>query len=50
MRPYPFGAGVDVFFVISGFVMLYSSEPLFGTSNAPIIFLRNRIARIVPLY
>jgi len=47
---YPFGAGVDVFFVISGFVMLYSSEPLFGTSNAPFIFLRNRIARIVPLY
>jgi peptidoglycan/LPS O-acetylase OafA/YrhL len=43
-------AGVDLFFVISGFVMVYSSESLFGRPNAPAAFLRRRIARIVPLY
>src|SRR5215469_6283623 len=26
------GAGVDLFFVISGFIMVYSSEPLFAAS------------------
>jgi exopolysaccharide production protein ExoZ len=43
-------AGVDLFFVISGFVMVYSSESLFGRSNASLTFLLRRIARIVPLY
>ena len=43
-------AGVDLFFVISGFVMVYSSESLFGQPNAPATFLLRRIARIVPLY
>jgi exopolysaccharide production protein ExoZ len=47
---YPLAAGVDLFFVISGFVMVYSSEYLFGSPGAPVTFLRNRIARIVPLY
>ena len=28
-------AGVDLFFVISGFVMVYSSESLFGRTDAP---------------
>jgi exopolysaccharide production protein ExoZ len=43
-------AGVDLFFVISGFVMVYSSESLFGRPNASLTFLSRRIARIVPLY
>jgi len=43
-------AGVDLFFVISGFVMVYSSEPLFGMPNAPATFFARRIIRIVPLY
>lgn len=43
-------AGVDLFFVISGFVMVYSSESLFGTTGAPIVFFARRIVRIVPLY
>ena len=30
--------GVDIFFVISGFVMVYSSERLFGQPGAPITF------------
>jgi exopolysaccharide production protein ExoZ len=43
-------AGVDLFFVISGFVMVYASRELFGTSGGGLVFLSRRIARIVPLY
>jgi exopolysaccharide production protein ExoZ len=43
-------AGVDLFFVISGFIMVYASEALFGRSEAPRIFFLRRLARIVPLY
>jgi peptidoglycan/LPS O-acetylase OafA/YrhL len=42
--------GVDLFFVISGFVMVYSSERLFGQPGAPTKFFARRLARIVPLY
>ena len=42
--------GVDLFFVISGFVMVYSSERLFGRPGAPMTFFVRRLARIVPLY
>jgi exopolysaccharide production protein ExoZ len=44
------GAGVDLFFVISGFVMIYASQKLFAANGAAKIFLFRRIARIVPLY
>jgi len=43
-------AGVDLFFIISGFVMVYSSERLFGQPAAPVEFFARRLARIVPLY
>jgi exopolysaccharide production protein ExoZ len=43
-------AGVDLFFVISGFVMVYASDALFAQPGAPRHFLLRRIARIVPLY
>jgi len=43
-------AGVDLFFIISGFVMVYSSEALFGRTGAPKIFFLRRLARIAPLY
>jgi exopolysaccharide production protein ExoZ len=43
-------AGVDLFFVISGFVMVYSSESLFGRSDGPQRFFLRRLARIAPLY
>jgi peptidoglycan/LPS O-acetylase OafA/YrhL len=43
-------AGVDLFFVISGFIMVYSSLPLFGRADAPLQFFVRRLARIVPLY
>ncbi len=43
-------AGVDLFFVVSGFVMVHASRPLFGEPRAIVTFLARRIARIVPLY
>jgi peptidoglycan/LPS O-acetylase OafA/YrhL len=43
-------AGVDLFFVISGFVMVYASERLFGRDGAFRAFMIRRIIRIVPLY
>ena len=43
-------AGVDLFFVISGFVMVYAARDLFGAPGGPAIFLKRRLARIVPLY
>jgi exopolysaccharide production protein ExoZ len=43
-------AGVDIFFVISGFVMVVSSRRLADRPGGWLIFLRHRIVRIVPLY
>ena len=42
--------GVDIFFVISGFIMVDSSKDLFQHPNGLRIFLLRRLARIVPLY
>jgi peptidoglycan/LPS O-acetylase OafA/YrhL len=48
---FSFGAaGVDLFFVISGFIMVYASERLFGRPEASRVFFLRRLARIVPLY
>jgi exopolysaccharide production protein ExoZ len=48
---FPMGAaGVDLFFVISGFVMVVASAELFGQRGAPPYFFLRRLARIVPLY
>ncbi len=44
------GAGVDLFFVISGFVMVYASRGLFERPSAAQIFISRRVARIAPLY
>jgi exopolysaccharide production protein ExoZ len=43
-------SGVDVFFVISGFVILYASFPAYGRPIEPGKFLFRRVARIYPLY
>ena len=43
-------AGVDLFFVVSGFVIVYSSESFFARDGGATTFLLRRIARIVPLY
>jgi peptidoglycan/LPS O-acetylase OafA/YrhL len=44
------GFGVDIFFVISGFIMIYTAADLFGQPGAAHVFLTRRIVRIVPLY
>jgi peptidoglycan/LPS O-acetylase OafA/YrhL len=43
-------ASVDVFFVISGFIMVYASERLFGQPGGMRVYFLRRIARIVPMY
>jgi exopolysaccharide production protein ExoZ len=47
---FDFGIGVDVFFIISGFVMWLSSSHLFGRPESPLVFLKKRFLRVVPLY
>jgi exopolysaccharide production protein ExoZ len=47
---FAWAAGVDVFFVVSGFVMVHASRGLFGQRGAHAIFLARRLCRIVPLY
>jgi peptidoglycan/LPS O-acetylase OafA/YrhL len=42
--------GVDIFFVISGFVMVYSGKNLTRLSDGWKTFAKRRIIRIVPLY
>lgn len=46
----PWGAGVDLFFVISGFIMVYASACLFEAPGGAARFLERRLKRIVPLY
>jgi peptidoglycan/LPS O-acetylase OafA/YrhL len=43
-------SGVDIFFVISGFVMVTSSRRLLSDPCPALTFMRHRIVRIVPLY
>jgi peptidoglycan/LPS O-acetylase OafA/YrhL len=42
--------GVDLFFVISGFVMVHASRDMFGRAAMRREFVRRRLIRIVPLY
>lgn len=41
------GNGVDLFFVISGFIMVYTT---YGKNITPTLFIQRRFARIAPLY
>lgn len=43
-------SGVDIFFVISGFIIVYSSASLFQRPGAWKEFIVRRVIRIVPLY
>ncbi|MDP4024305.1 acyltransferase [Methylobacterium sp. NEAU 140] len=46
----PWWGGVDLFFVISGFVIVHASRDLFGAPGGRARFLAHRVARVVPLY
>ncbi|WP_229002156.1 MULTISPECIES: acyltransferase [unclassified Rhizobium] len=44
------GFGVDIFFVLSGFIMMHTAAAEFGKSGASLRFFLRRCARVVPLY
>lgn len=46
----PWWGGVDLFFVISGLVIVLASGRLFAVPGARVRFLAHRVARVVPLY
>src|SRR5271165_2363031 len=47
---FDWGFGVDIFFVISGFIMIYTTSELFGQPGAASTFFKRRLVRIAPLY
>lgn len=49
-KRFPGDFGVDLFFVISGFIMVYVCRDAFARPWAPADYLRRRVIRIVPLY
>ena len=46
----PWHIGVDVFFVISGFIMMHTAAATFGKPGAARAFMLRRLIRIVPPY
>ncbi|MBB3938433.1 peptidoglycan/LPS O-acetylase OafA/YrhL [Novosphingobium fluoreni] len=44
------GIGVDIFFAISGFIIVHSGSRLVGQPGGARIFLIRRLARIIPMY
>jgi peptidoglycan/LPS O-acetylase OafA/YrhL len=44
------GAGIDIFFVVSGFIMIHVAGQDFAKPGAPRRFLVKRVARVAPLY
>lgn len=46
----PWTAGVDIFFIISGFIMTYLTRGHFAERGAPRAFLVRRLIRIAPPY
>ncbi|MGV6873314.1 acyltransferase family protein [Pseudochelatococcus sp. B33] len=50
IRALPWEVGVDIFFVISGFVIVHATRGQFGRPGAARTFMARRLIRIVPLY
>jgi peptidoglycan/LPS O-acetylase OafA/YrhL len=50
MQHLPLYAGVDLFFVISGFIMMYTTRGQFGLPGSARRFAVKRLVRIVPPY
>lgn len=48
--PFNLVTGVDIFFVISGFVMFYLCHDRFGRAGEPAQFLIRRAIRLIPTY
>ena len=44
------GSGVDIFFVLSGFIITYSHVRQIGNPSTTLIFLKRRFIRIFPIY
>lgn len=44
------GAGVDLFFVLSGFIITYTSKNLVNERSNYLYFLKRRVIRIFPVY
>lgn len=44
------GYGIDLFFVLSGFVIVWSSASLFGVRDGWLTFAERRAVRVVPMY
>jgi|KBSSwiStaDraftv2_1062776.scaffolds.fasta_scaffold46429_2 peptidoglycan/LPS O-acetylase OafA/YrhL len=42
--------GVDIFFIISGFIIYYLTKDKFGVPGFAKSFIKNRFVRVVPLY
>jgi len=47
---YSGAAGVDIFFAISGFIMVVTTAPSWGAHGAGAAFMERRLIRLVPLY
>lgn len=47
---FPWAIGINLFFVISGFIMYYTNHDAFAVPGAPAKFLLRRVIRVVPLY
>lgn len=47
---FPGDFGVDLFFIISGFIMVYTCWDKFADKGASVDFVKRRLVRIVPLY
>lgn len=50
LRAFPWHSGVDVFFVISGFIMYFLMHDQFGSKDVAGEFLLKRLVRVIPLY
>ena len=44
------GCGVDIFFVLSGFIITYSNQNYIGKTENTVTFLKKRAIRIFPIY
>ena len=44
------GTGIDVFFIVSGFIMYYLTSTHFGSKGYAGEFIKRRVLRVVPLY